>query len=803
MKDKNQMNEGKFSSSSLDQKQVQAYEQFYKVLDSLINPFLILDQAGDNTGNTADFTVEFANKAAAGWINLPGKEASGLPLSEIFPKDDNEKLFKMLARAAGDGKPYRSKVPVLKKNRGNSKLSKLIDLSLSNMNGSLCLNWKEMPSETNTRRSKRTNEKSLPQRIAEPAEDNLRNRQIGLTLERTHKMLESTMDNFPTVIAFKDKEGRFMNVNHALEKALKMKREDIIGLRDHDLFPKEMADKFRQLDLEVMNSGKPLEREEMTKLHDGNVIYHLDISFPLIDPEGEIYGVGHISHEITEFKKVEEALRQSEERFFKAFINSPYAMTITKLPKGVWTDVNESFIRLTGYSREELLGHTSADFNMVIEKNPQERARIIKSIAETGSVSDAEVSIKTKTGELRQVVLSAVMTKLNNEDYVITQHVDITERKRAEEALKESRERLLDAQELAHIGSFTFDTETKTYEWTDELFHIYGLDPGKGNPTYEEITSLIHPDDREYIMSALKNAAEGKEDKIEMEYRVVRPDGQLKYIKYAGRPSFDKNAKLTKRFGAVLDITEMKKTQLQLERTIAELERSNRDLERFAYAASHDLQEPIRMMGSYAHLLMKRYKGSLSPKADRYLTFMFEGALRLQLLIRDLLNYARLRADIMSFSRVNLNTVLTAVLDDLKKSVSETGAVVEYGELPEIAADRSQIKQLFANLLSNAINFRKKDTVPEIKISAEDRGTEWLFSVEDNGIGIEPEFAKLIFNVFQRANDREEYPGVGIGLAICKRIVERHEGSIWVESEAGKGSRFHFTIPKKVSTVLK
>jgi light-regulated signal transduction histidine kinase (bacteriophytochrome) len=250
------------------------------------------------------------------------------------------------------------------------------------------------------------------------------------------------------------------------------------------------------------------------------------------------------------------------------------------------------------------------------------------------------------------------------------------------------------------------------------------------------------------------------------------------------------------------DINERKITEINLTKTLEELERSNKDLERFAFAASHDLQEPIRMMGSYAHLMMKRYKGNLSPQADRYLKFMFEGALRLQLLIRDLLNYARLRPDKMTLSKFDLNSVLSSVMDDIRKQITETNAVISYGELPEIVADRKQIKQLFTNLLSNAIKFRKIDFVPKIRIVAEDRGKEWLFLVEDNGIGIEPEFANLIFDVFQRLNDREEYPGVGIGLAICKRIIERHEGKIWVESKVGKGSRFCFIIPKKESKVL-
>lgn len=606
----------------------------------------------------------------------------------------------------------------------------------------------------------------------------------------------AVVSNVNDAVIATDENFRFSFWNKSAEELLGWTAGEVIGQSAQKLLQTKLEGMTRQEAADKLLKDGQFKGEVYYLKKDGSYVLTEINSKILYESNGNTKSIITSLRDIAERKKMEEALRQSEERFFKAFINSPYAMTITKLPKGIWTDVNESFIRLTGYSREELLGHTSADFNMVIEKDPQERARIIKSIQETGSVSDAEVSIRTRRGELRQVVLSAVITKLNGEDYVITQHIDITERKRAEEALMESKERLLDAQELAHLGSFTFDIQTKRYEWTDELFKIYGLDPENGNPSYEEMVLLVHPDDRGNIMPALQEAVENIKDKIELEYRIIRPDGQVRYIKYTERPTFDRKAKFAKRLGAVLDITEMKKTQYQLERTIA-------DLERFAFAASHDLQEPIRVMGSYAHLLMKRYKGRLDPQADRYLKFMFEGALRLQLLIRDLLNYARLREDEMAFSSVDLNTVLTAVLDDLKRPATEAGAIISWGELPQILAARSQIKQLFTNLLSNAIKFRKKNTVPVISIYAEDRGKEWLFTVEDNGIGIEPESAKLLFNIFQRLNERDVYPGVGIGLAICKRIVERHEGSIWVESEPGKGSRFYFTIPKKGSILKK
>jgi signal transduction histidine kinase len=240
--------------------------------------------------------------------------------------------------------------------------------------------------------------------------------------------------------------------------------------------------------------------------------------------------------------------------------------------------------------------------------------------------------------------------------------------------------------------------------------------------------------------------------------------------------------------------TELEHTKDDLERKSQELARSNDDLKDFAYAASHDLQEPLRIIRGYVQLLAKRYKGKLGADADDFIKYAIEGVGRMQRLIKDLLEYSRLGTNGETLKTSECVELVDHAVANLQAAIQESGAEVTYDHLPVIAADPSQLSRVFQNLIGNAIKFRG-DEAPRVHISAERKGEEWVFSVRDNGIGIDPDQSDRIFMIFQRLHTREEYEGTGIGLAICKKIVERHGGRIWVESEAGRGSTFYFTIP--------
>jgi light-regulated signal transduction histidine kinase (bacteriophytochrome) len=230
-----------------------------------------------------------------------------------------------------------------------------------------------------------------------------------------------------------------------------------------------------------------------------------------------------------------------------------------------------------------------------------------------------------------------------------------------------------------------------------------------------------------------------------------------------------------------------------------DLARSNRDLEQFAYVASHDLQEPLRMVATYTQLLAERYRGKLDADADRYIHYAVDGALRMQKLVQDLLAFSRVGRPGLALENTDCNVALQLALENLKAAMQESGSIVEHAQLPLLMADSSQLVQVFQNLIGNAIKFRGSEP-PLIRVSAELSGKEWVFSVADNGIGIAPEHAEGVFVVFRRLHTHAEYPGNGIGLSICKKIVEQHGGRIWVESEIGHGSTFRFAFPIKPTT---
>jgi PAS domain S-box-containing protein len=256
----------------------------------------------------------------------------------------------------------------------------------------------------------------------------------------------------------------------------------------------------------------------------------------------------------------------------------------------------------------------------------------------------------------------------------------------------------------------------------------------------------------------------------------------------------DRRGKITGMQAVARDITERKQAEDALAQRAQELARSNAELEQFAYVASHDLQEPLRMMASFARLLEKRHRGQLDADADEFIAYIVDGATRMQRLIGDLLAYSRVGRRGKEFAPTDCTAVVEAACANLRAAIEESGAAVACGPLPTVIADDVQLVQFFQNLIGNAIKFRG-DRPIQVRVGAERWGHEWRFWVRDNGIGIEPQHRERIFLIFQRLHGRAQYPGTGIGLAICQRIVERHGGRIWVESEPGQGSTFYFTLP--------
>jgi PAS domain S-box-containing protein len=381
------------------------------------------------------------------------------------------------------------------------------------------------------------------------------------------------------------------------------------------------------------------------------------------------------------------------------------------------------------------------------------------------------------------------------ENLVATLARDAVVRKEAEERLAETEERFrLIVSNVKDYAILMLDQEGRVVSWNDGAERIKGYsaeeiigqhfsrfypaeDVSKGKPVLE-------------LEEAIRNG------RFEDEGWRVRKDGSRFLANVVITALRDQTGKL-RGFGKITrDITERKKYEARLLAKVRELKQSNDELQQFAYVASHDLQEPLRMVTSYTQLLAKRYQGRLDSDADEFIAYAVDGCNRMQRLVEDLLVYSRAGNHAVAPHEISSENALQEALANLRATIKESGAVVTHDSLPAIAADDTRLAQLFLNLVGNAIKFRGAQ-VPRVHVSATRNGSkEWIFSVRDNGMGIETRYFERIFVIFQRLHGRNEFKGTGIGLAICKKIVEQMGGRIWVESQPQKGSTFYFSVPE-------
>jgi PAS domain S-box-containing protein len=287
-----------------------------------------------------------------------------------------------------------------------------------------------------------------------------------------------------------------------------------------------------------------------------------------------------------------------------------------------------------------------------------------------------------------------------------------------------------------------------------------------------------------------------REPVLGFEERMIWPDGSVTWDSTTQAPLYDEHGNVVGLFGISRDITDRKLAEERLARQADELARSNAELEHFAYIASHDLQEPLRMVASYTELLARRYRGKLGEDADEFIGYAVDGVNRMRGLINDLLTYSRAGSQ-PAHEPVDCNAILDHALKNLQAAIADSGAIVAHDTLPTVLGDAGQLAQVFQNLIGNAIKFCGERS-PQITVGAARDGDEWLFRIADNGIGIDAEYATRIFLLFQRLHGRDAYPGSGIGLAVCKKIVERNGGRIWFESTPGEGTTFFFSLPAEV-----
>ena len=613
--------------------------------------------------------------------------------------------------------------------------------------------------------------------------DNKNMEQIKESNELYRNIIEHTNDIFFTLAP----NGEFIFITPRCENIIGYSVEEVMNTIWNNYLTDNPINKIgAEIIKEIFEKGIRPKQFDLEVIHkNGNKIFLQIDGSPIRDAHGKIIAATGAARDITEQKNAEVKLQESEMMFKSAFLGSKVGRA-KSTPEGELLMVNQSFCDLVGYSEEELLNMSVQEITSPEsqEIHNKEVDALLK--GEKSSFS-LDQSVLHKKGNKIPVNLNVVL--LRNSDgkptYLISDIVDLTETKNVQTEIDQFFNITLDLLCIAGTDGFFKRLSpgwTKTFGYTEEEF--------LKKPFFD----FIHPDDIQPTIDAVSQLST-QNPVINFINRYKCKDGSYRWLSWVSTPQGEKL------FAAAHDITEMKNAEEKLKEvnsklntTLTELERSNTELEQFAYVASHDLQEPLRKIKNFAELLELLYKDQLDEKATKFIDYMVSGALRMQGLISDLLTFSRVSTEGKEKFKISLERVIKNTVDNLELSIEESKANIRYENLPEVYADETQMVQLFQNLLGNAIKFRKEES-PEIQIESEKLDGEWHISVKDNGIGIDAEYQDRIFEVFQRLHTREEFPGTGIGLAVCKKIVERHGGRIWLESNNQEGSTFHFTIP--------
>ena len=622
-------------------------------------------------------------------------------------------------------------------------------------------------------------------------------KQAEQKLQQSESKYRSLVETAGAGVAAIDLNGNLTFANQSLLEVLGYSEDEVIGRNFFDFLHPDDSQRVMEIFMKGISDPDSKPRLEFRLLHKNGAAIWFYTAPTLTFISGVLTGASAIMTNITERKQAEQALRDSEEKFRNIFDYSAIGKSITSFDGTV--NPNQSFADMLGYTKDEL-SHVKwqdisfpDDIEMTrkqmeqLQSGGKESARFIKRyIKKDGSIVWADVNSVLQRDKDNQPL------------YYITGVIDITERKKAEEALRSSVIFLNNMVEQSPTPTWISDDKGTLIKVNRSLCELLQATEeelvGKYNIFNDNIVQ------EQGYMPLVRNVFEkGEIARFELYYDSSLLKGlpldktTALILDVTIFPIRDAGGKIISAAIQHVNLTDRKKAEEKVQEKTLELERSNSELERFAYVASHDLQEPLRTISSYLQLLERRYKERLDDKGLQYMDFTVNAANRLQNMISGLLEYSRVETRGQPFGAVNCEVVLGQTLENLRQTINDNKAEVTHDPLPTVMGDRGQLMRVFQNLLANSIKYRGQEP-PHIHVSSKRQKEEWVFSVKDNGIGIDPEYKDQIFIIFQRLHGRD-VPGIGLGLSVAKRIVERHGGRIWVESEPGKGSVFYFTIP--------
>ncbi len=643
------------------------------------------------------------------------------------------------------------------------------------------------------------NEKGEPIRMLGATTDVTERKEAEANLRQQWHTFDTALSHTPDFTYTFDLEGRFTYVNRALLSLWNKTLEEAIGKNFFELgYPPELAGRLQRQIRQVIETKDPLRDHTPFTGPDGEARDYEYIFVPVLAPDGHVNAVAGSTRDVTERSRAEEALRTSEERLTFALAAGGGIGTWDWDIQRDRVYCNPPFAKLFSVDPERGVAGTSFS-EFFASFHPDDQGRIDKSIRhaiQTGEDYAEEYRVVQPDGSIRWVYAHGRchLDEAGRATRFPGVVFDITDRKHAEQRLRESQERLRAIYDgtYEYIGLLAPDGTLLEANRASLEFAGNTREDIVGRPFWDTPWFTATPGAPEAVRDGVARAAAG--EFVRFEAAVRRPSGECPVFDISFHPIRNDRGEVVLIVPEGRDITDLKRAETELRRSNEELIRANRELEEFSYVASHDLQEPLRMVNIYTQLILRDSAGD-KDTLNEYGRFVRDGVARMEVLIHDLLAFSRtVHTERGTFETADLSIALREALCVLKGPLEESGAVVRAENLPAVRGNTAQMAHVFQNLVANALKYRRPDVPVEIHIAAGRQGDNCVVSVRDNGIGFEQQYAERIFGLFKRLH-KDEYPGTGLGLAICQRIVERYGGRVWAEGRPGEGSTFWFALP--------
>lgn len=639
----------------------------------------------------------------------------------------------------------------------------------------------------------KTNLAPIVERSIQEFEERKEQKKTDIAARQNRMLLEIITNQASLPVWIRDNDGKFFYVNQQFIELFDLQSVDVIGKSTGDLFDKKTAKQFDDNDARVKKSKNGISFDESVKTADG--IRHYQTNMFLLKNMPELEGaVAGWGADITVQKRVELDLKEALEknRLLLESIGEAFFSV-----NGDWEVLywNKSAEKLLGIKREGANGKSLWDVipkikGHRIHHNLTDSYKDQKSISFKDYYEPKGLHLEISTfpaGKTMSVIIRNISDKIESE-----------------RKLRQSYDRFEKVTEATNDAIWDWNLETDTLYWGGGFKSLFGHEVEKISTTLKPWTKHLHPEDKERVMSSLYAAIETPtQSNWQIEYRYLRKDGSYAYVMDRALIIRNEDGKAIRGIGAMTDITYHKEYENnlheineRLKKYTKELQVSNMELEQLAHVASHDLQEPLRMISSFMNLLRDKYGDVLDEKALQYIYFAADGAQKMKQIILDLLDFSRVGKNEDEMEDIDFNELVDFVLQMHQKLIKEQNATIEVENLPTLKTYRSPFIKIFMNLIENSLKYGRDGVNPQILIQAEENQEEWIFSVKDNGRGIDPEYFEKIFIIFQRLDKENQYEGSGMGLAVVKKIVDNLNGRIWVGSEVNKGSTFYFSIKK-------